>query len=105
MAVENLPREVYGRKQVVKRRKGSTSTHAVDMADTKITQTSSLSEYDPPIGTYFPHTETLFTPLTVSAFRGHFSETPTLIPVFDYMSTTAPSSTMPDTLFHRQNEF
>ena len=77
MAVENLPREVYGRKQVVKRRKGSTSTHVVDVADTNITRTSSLSEYNPPIGTHFPHTEAFFTPPTMSAFRDHFIETPT----------------------------
>ena len=97
MPVEYLLRKVRGRKQTIRCRRGSTSTHAVDVPDTDITQTSSLSGYYSPIGTHFPHTETFFTPPTLLVFGGHFSDTPTPIHIFGYAFAIVPSSTMFDT--------
>ena len=105
MPVEHLPREVHGRKQVVRRRRGSTSTHAVHGPDEDIMQISSLSGYDPPIGTHFSHNEAFFTPLTVPTFGGHFSDTPTPIPVFGCTSAAALSSTMIDTTMCPEIQF
>ena len=81
MPIEHLTRKIYGRKQAVRCRRRSTSIYAIDVLDKNITQISSLSGYDPSIGTHFSYTETFFTPPTVSAFGGHFSDTPTPYPV------------------------
>ena len=85
MFVKYLPREVHGRKQVVRCRRGSTSTHAIDVTEKNIKQTSSLSEYDSPIGTHFSQLK----------LSSHLIPTPIL--VLGYTPTAAPSSTMLDT--------
>ena len=105
MPIEHQPREVRGRKQVVRHRRGSTSTHAIEVSDENITQTSSLSGYDSPIGTHFSYTETFFTPPTLLVFGGHFSDTPSSIPVFGYTSAAVPFSIMSDTLVHPKIKF
>lgn len=71
----------------------------------EVTQSSLHVGYDLPIGTHFFHTETSFIHPTVLTFRGHFSETTTLILVFNYMFAVASSSTMPHISFHPKNEF